>query len=71
MKTIKKLIEELSIAMPFKESDMDKAYRLGRLNMLVELLGEVKGYPVNGVVRGIITEESLKEKMEVYDKNWL
>jgi len=63
LKTIEELIEECSIALPFKYKDMQEAYKLGMINILLELARNTKGYPVNGIVRGVITEEQLSDKL--------
>lgn len=63
MKTIEELIKERAIALPYKENDLEAAYRLGQINMILELVNNLKGYPVNGLVRGIITEDQLTDKL--------
>lgn len=63
MKTIEQLITERSIALPFKEDDLAAAYKLGQINILLEIVQALKGYPVNGLVRGIVTEEELNDKL--------
>lgn len=71
MKTLEKLISELQFSYPFTEKDLKTVYDLGQKNMLVELVKEIKGYPVNGQICGIIKEEQITEKMKELglDKN--
>lgn len=42
---------------------MQEAYKLGMINILLELARNTTGYPVNGIVRGVITEEQLSDKL--------
>jgi hypothetical protein len=63
MKTIEQLITELSFSLPFQDSDLEAAYKLGQINTLLEIVQKLKGYPVNGMVRGIVTEEELNDKL--------
>lgn len=63
MKTIEQLISERSVALPFKENDLEEAYRLGQINMLLEIVQQLKGYTVNGLMRGIVTEDELNDKL--------
>lgn len=63
MKTIDELIDELSYSMPLSKSDLEQAYKLGQINTILELVQNLKGYPVNGLVRGIVTEDQLTDKL--------
>ena len=63
MKTIEELINERSIALPFKENDLAAAYRLGQINILLELARNAKGHVINGLMRGAVTEEELSDKL--------
>jgi hypothetical protein len=70
MKTLDKFIEEKSYSYPFESKDLEDAYKLGKLNALLELTKKLQGYPVNGLVRGIITEEVLTNMLvEVENEN--
>jgi hypothetical protein len=61
MKSVEDLILEKSYSTPYNANDLKDAYKLGQLNMLLELTKKLEGYPVNGLVRGIITEEKLSD----------
>jgi len=63
MKTIDKLIEEKSYCVPFNVNDLKEAYKLGQINILLELSKSTKGHFVNGLFRGIVTEEELSDKL--------
>jgi hypothetical protein len=63
MKTIEDLINELSYSMPYDESDLKRAYRLGQINLLLDLARNAKGYVINGLMRGAVTEEELTAKL--------
>ena len=46
-----------------------EAFKQGQISILIELSKMVKGMVVNGIVRGIITEEELNDKLvEVENK---
>lgn len=49
--------------MPFGKDELELAYNLGRINTLLELVNELEGYPVNGLMRGIITQDKLDTKL--------
>lgn len=63
MKTIEQLITELEYSIPYGKNELETAYKLGQINILLELAQSVKGYPVNGLIRGILTEEELNDKL--------
>ena len=63
MKDIDILIENLQYKLPYDEKDLRNVYRQAQINLLLELNDMMKGYPVNGLVRGIITEEQLTDKL--------
>ena len=63
MKTLEDLYKELSYSMPFGKDELELAYNLGRINTLLELVNELEGYPVNGLMRGIITQDKLDTKL--------
>lgn len=63
MKDIDKIINELNYCLPYNDNDLRDVYRKAQINLLLELSNMVKGYPVNGLVRGIITEEQLTDKL--------
>lgn len=63
MKDIDVLIENLQYKLPYDEKDLRNVYRQAQINLLLELNDMMKGYPVNGLVRGIITEEQLTDKL--------
>ena len=61
--TIDELIKQLSYNLPFDEKDLRNVYKQAQIDLLLELSKQAKGYPVNGLVRGIITEEQLTNKL--------
>lgn len=63
MKTIDDLINELSFSMPFGKNELEKAYKLGQINTLLELSKNAKGHVINGLMRGAVTEEELSDKL--------
>jgi hypothetical protein len=63
MKTVEDLITELNYSLPYGDNEIRKAYKLGQINLLLELANKVQGYPVNGLIRGIITEDQLTDKL--------
>lgn len=63
MKTLEQLIDELNYSMPYNESDLKKAYKLGQINLLLELAKSAKGHNINGLIRGAVTEEELTAKL--------
>ncbi len=63
MKTIDDLINELSYSMPLSKSDLEQAYKLGQINILLELSQNAKGHVINGLMRGAVTEEELSDKL--------
>lgn len=63
MKTIDEFIIENNVDDTSLEKEIKDAYKLGQINILLELTKSLVGYPVNGLVRGIITEEQLSDKL--------
>lgn len=63
LKTIDQLITELEYSVPYGKNELETAYKLGQINILLELAQSVKGYSVNGLIRGIVTEEELSDKL--------
>jgi len=63
LKTIEQLITELEYSVPYGKNELETAYKLGQINILLELAQSVKGYSVNGLIRGIVTEEELSDKL--------
>lgn len=63
MTAIDQLIEKLSYNLPYNEKDLRNVYKQAQIDLLLELNDMMKGYPVNGLVRGIITEEQLTDKL--------
>jgi len=63
LKTLEQLIEERAIALPYKDVDLAAAYKLGQINMLLDLAKNAKGHVINGLMRGAITEEELTDKL--------
>ena len=61
--TIDELIKQLSYNLPFDEKDLRNVYKQAQIDLLLELSKQAKGYPVNGLVRAIITEEQLTNKL--------
>lgn len=63
MQTLEQLIDELKFSTPFSEKDLKLAYKLGQINLLLDLSKNAKGHVINGLVRGAITEEDLTAKL--------
>ena len=61
--SVDNMIERLSYNLPYNEKDLREVYKQAQLDLLLELNGMLKGYPVNGLVRGIITEEQITDKL--------
>lgn len=61
--SLDQMITNKSYSMPFNNKDMEDAYKLGQVNLLIELNKMVKGMVVNGICKGIITEEELNDKL--------
>lgn len=58
---INNFIKEKSYSLPFTEQDLTEAYNLGRQEVINELITKIIGYPVGGVVQGMVSENVLKE----------
>jgi len=64
MSKLKEFLKYKSFALPYSEKDLIEAYELGVITLLIELQDKIVGYPVNGLVRGVILEEEIIDRIK-------
>lgn len=67
-KNLTEYLKQKAYTIPFSEKDLIEAYNLGRIELLKELEQSLRGYVVNGIIKGVILEEEIYERIKEIEK---
>lgn len=58
------LLSNMEMSFPLSQKDVRKVYLEAEIDALEQVQKLIKGYPVNGLVKGIVTEEQITQLLQ-------